>query len=114
MLGPARLGREPHPVIEAHGSYVFGVLVVILPEVEESHVYQEIGFVVTPERLVTVRRSSTPTYHVLRRLAARTRRQLPGLQSVLVHRLVDDVADTYLDLLDAVYAHIDSLEDEID
>jgi magnesium transporter len=33
---------------------------------------------------------------------------------VLVHRLVDDVADTYLDVLDSVYAEIDTLEDEID
>jgi Mg2+ and Co2+ transporter CorA len=33
---------------------------------------------------------------------------------VLVHRLVDDVADTYLDLLDAIYSDIDTLEDRID
>lgn len=66
LLGPARPGREPHPVIEAHGSYVFGVLVVMSPRVDENHAYQEIGFVATPERLVTVRRSSSPdvTYDV--------------------------------------------------
>jgi magnesium transporter len=33
---------------------------------------------------------------------------------MLIHRLVDDVVDTYLDLLDSVYAQIDGLEDEID
>jgi Mg2+ and Co2+ transporter CorA len=32
----------------------------------------------------------------------------------LVHRLVDDVADTYLELLDAIYAEIDDLEDRIE
>jgi magnesium transporter len=113
LLGPARPGREPHPVIEAHGSYVFGVLVVMSPRVEENHVYQEIGFVATPERLVTVRRSSSPdiTYDVAPLHATAAAGAPVG---VLVHRLVDDVADTYLDLLDAVYADIDSLEDEID
>jgi magnesium transporter len=33
---------------------------------------------------------------------------------ILVQRLVDDVADTYLDLLDAIYGEIDGLEDRID
>ena len=33
---------------------------------------------------------------------------------ILVQRLIDDVADTYLDLLDAIYGEIDVLEDRID
>jgi magnesium transporter len=113
LLAPARPGREPHPVIEAHGSYVFGVLVVMAPTAEEHHAYQEIGFVATPARLVTVRRSSGPdiSYDVAVLQGTADGGARVG---VLVHRLVDDVADTYLDLLDAVYAAIDTLEDEID
>jgi magnesium transporter len=113
LLAPALPGREPHPVIEAHGSYVFGVLVVMGPSTHASHVYQEVCFVATPERLVTVRRSSSPemTYDVAS-LRANAEDETPV--GVLVHRLVDDVADTYLDLLDVVYSEIDSLEDEID
>jgi len=33
---------------------------------------------------------------------------------ILVQRLVDDVADTYLDLVDATYVEIDLLEDHVD
>ena len=113
LLAPARPGREPHPVIEAHGSYVFGVLVVMSPTAEENHAYQEIGFVATPARLVTVRRSSSPdmSYDVA---VLQNTADDGAPVGVLVHHLVDDVADTYLDLLDAVYAAIDTLEDEID
>ena len=113
LLAPVLPGREPHPVIEAHGSYVFGVLVVMAPSAEENHGYQKIGFVATPERLVTVRRSSRPeiTYDVA---VLRTTTNGEAEVGVLLHRLVDDVADTYLDLLDAIYADIDALEDRID
>ena len=78
----------------------------------EDLAYQEIDFVATPERLVTVRKSST----------ADVAYDVAGLHSasetdpvgILVQRLVDDVADTYLDLLDSIYFEIDTLEDQID
>jgi len=112
MLIPPQRGRDPHPVLEAHGSYVFGVLVVMSATSSEDLAYQEIDFVATPERLVTVRKSST----------ADVAYDVAGLHSasetdpvgILVQRLVDDVADTYLDLLDSIYFEIDTLEDQID
>lgn len=106
--------REPRPVLEGHGSYVFGVLVAMLPLGDEHRIaFQEIGIVATPERLVTVRKTPRhgPAFDpsVLQ----------PALEAgapvgVLIYRLVDDVADTYLDLLDAIYGEIDALEDRID
>jgi Mg2+ and Co2+ transporter CorA len=113
LLAPARPGREPHAVIEAHGSYVFGVLVVMEPTTHETHAYQEVCFVATPERLTTVRRSSSPdvSYDVA---ALQTSADADVPVGVLVHRLVDDVADTYVGLLDVIYAEIDILEDQID
>ena len=113
LLAPPRPGREPHPVIEAHGAYVFGVLVVMAPTAEINDAYQEVAFVATPDRLVTVRRSSSPevSYDVT---SLHTTADSGAQVGVLVYRLVDDVADTYLDLLDAIYADIDTLEDEID
>ncbi len=112
LLAPARRGREPHPVIEGHGSYVFGVLVVMSPTSAAELAYQEIDLVVTPDRLVTVRKSSEPdvAYDTAALLSASENAPV----GVLVQRLVDDVADTYLDLLDSIYAEIDTLEDEID
>ena len=105
-------GREPRPLIEDHGAYVFGVLVPIVT-LEASPTHQEICFVATSDRLLTVRKGTTngASFDVGSLHAAVDAGSSVGM---LVHRLVDDVVDTYLDLLDAVYAEIDGLEDEID
>lgn len=105
-------GRIPRPLLEDHGSYVFGVLVPMLsPEDEPTH--QEICFVATADRLVTVRKSTATgaSFDVGALHAADAAGSPVG---ALVHRLYDDVTDSYLDLVDAVYADIDALEDEID
>ena len=113
LAAPAHRGREPRPLIEGHGSYVFGVLVAILP-LQHGHeiTHQEICLVATPERLVTVRKT-TPTGADLD-LAALGVAADDTSVGVLVYRLVDEVADTYLDLLDSTYGEIDDLEDRID
>jgi magnesium transporter len=107
-------GREPRPVIEGHGAYVFGVLMAARPVPEEDRVaYHEVDFVAAPGILVTVRKTSTDG----------TPYDLAGLHPAaaqdatvgeLVSRLVDDVADTYLGFLDAAYIEIEELEDELD
>lgn len=113
MLAAPSADRDPRPLLEGHGSYVFGVLVAMLPLADEHEVsHQEVCIVATPERLVTVRKTPPrgPAYDasVLEAAAADT------TVGILIHRLVDDVADTYLDLLDAIFAEIDALEDRID
>jgi magnesium transporter len=113
MLAAPSTDRDPRPLLEGHGSYVFGVLVAMLPLADEHGVsHQEICIVATPARLVTVRKTPPhgPAYDasVLEAAAA------DATVGVLIHRLVDDVADTYLDLLDAIFAEIDALEDRID
>ena len=113
LAAPPAEDREPRPVVEGHGAYVFGVLVAMLPLADHRVARQEIGFVATAQLLVTVRKSprDAPAYEpsVLLRAAE------AGVPvGVLVQRLIDDVADTYLDLLDAIYGEIDSLEDRID
>jgi magnesium transporter len=105
--------RDPRPLLEGHGSYVFGVLVAMLPLGDEHQVsHQEICVVATPERLVTVRKTPLrgPAYDASVLEAAAADATVGGL----IHRLVDDVADTYLDLLDTIFAEIDALEDRID
>jgi magnesium transporter len=107
-------GREPRPVIEGHGAYAFGVLMAARPLPEDDRIsYQEIDFVAMPGFLVTVRKTPTDGAPF----------DIAGLQASagqdtstgeLVHRLVDDVADTYLEALDAAYAEIEELEDSID
>jgi magnesium transporter len=113
VLATASTGRDPRPLLEGHGSYVFGVLVAMLPSGDEHEVtHQEICVVATPERLVTVRKTPPrgPAYSASALEAADSNSAV----GVLIHRLVDDVADTYLDLLDTIFAEIDALEDRID
>jgi magnesium transporter len=107
-------GLEPRPLLERHGAYVFGVLVPARPVTQEDRTsYQEVDVVVTTKLLLTVRK--TPPDGVP---------YDPGVlhgaveQDVsageLLHRLVDDVAETYLDVVDATYAEIEELEDNIE
>jgi magnesium transporter len=107
-------GREARPLLESHGSYVFGVLVAARPVPDEDRIaYQEVDLVATPTLLVTVRKSApdgTPFDPSALHPAAEQRERA----GVLVHRLIDEVADSYLATLDAVYAEVEELEDAID
>jgi len=107
-------GREPRPVIEGHGTYAFGVLTAARPLPEDDLVsYQEIDFVAMPGLLVTVRKAPADgaPYDIAGLHPAAEQGASTG---ELVHRLVDDITDTYLEALDAAYAEIEELEDSID
>ena len=114
LAAPGISGREPRPTLEAHGSYIFGVLVAMRPVVTDGLAeHQEIDLVATPDLLVTVRK--TPDGGVpFDPAALHPSVEAEAPTGVLVHRLVDDVTETFLELLDAVYAEIDELEDRID
>ena len=104
--------ERPRPHLEGHGEYVFGVLVAMSPVPEEDRIEsREVGFVATTERLLTVRK--TPP---VGEAWAPECLEVAGDISVgeLVFRLVDDVADSFLDVVDAADAEIDELEDHID
>lgn len=107
-------GREPRPLLERHGAYVYGVLVATNPLPDEDRVeLQEIDLVATPELLVTVRKTPPggTAYDPEALHPAADGEATPG---ELVHRLVDDVAESYLELVDAIYVEIDELEDRVD
>jgi len=112
LTTPIAAGRMPRPLLEDHGAYVFGVLVPVLT-LEDEPTQQEICFVATPERLITVRKT-TPNGASFDVGALHAADEAGNSVGALVHRLVDDVVDTYLDLLDAVYGEIEALEDEIE
>ncbi len=103
---------DPRPLVEDHGSYVFGVLVAMVPG-DDAQEALEACFVATPARLVTVRKTaaSGASLDVASLRAADDAGKPVG---ALVQQLVDAVAVTYLDMLDALYAQIDALEDRID
>jgi magnesium transporter len=105
----------PRPLIESHGAYVFGVLVAARPIPDEDRVvYLELGLVVTPTLLVTVRKSPADSGEPFDPAGLRPALTDGAAAGVLVHRLVDDVADSYVTAADAFYAEIEELEDGID
>jgi magnesium transporter len=113
LAAPSGDLREPRPVIEGHGAYVFGVLLAMLPLVGEHKIsYQEVCIVATADLLVTVRK--TPEHGSAYDASVLEATAPDAPVGILIHRLIDDVADTYLDLLDAIYGEIDDLEDRLD
>lgn len=106
-------GREPRPFLEAHGSYVFGLLMAARPLPDLDRIaYQEVGVVATSSLVVTVRKSSpggVPPFD-----AAGLHTEGSASAGDLVHRLVDEVADTYLATLDDIYGEVEELEDSLD
>ena len=116
LLAPAVRGDEPRPTLEAHTGYVFGVFLVAVAVPDEDEVYyQEVDIVITPDSLVTVRK--TPP--------GRRPFDPKGVRAVddddddhsagmIAYQLVDDVAESYLDLVDALNDEIDELEDAIE
>ena len=103
---------EPRPLLEDHGSYVYGVFVPIV-DADGGPTPLEVCVVANAERLVTVRKSSSSgaSFDV----AAVARADEAGRSiGELVHRLVDDVVDSYLELIDGTFAEIDSLEEQLD
>jgi len=114
LAAPAGDGREPRPVLESHGAYVFGVLLAARPLPEENRIaYDEVDVVATPLLVLTIRKSSSggAPFDVAALAPAVEEGGSPGL---IVHRLVDEVADTFLAALDATYGEIDELEDAMD
>ena len=116
LLAPSDPDREPRPTIESHGSYVYGVFLVPVVDGEHDRVfYQEVDVVMTPELIVSVRKTP-PGDPPLDIASARSVYEQHGLRNpgMLVFHLVDDIAERYLDLIDAFNAEIDELEDHVE
>jgi magnesium transporter len=114
LASPAGTGRGPRPLLEAHGASIFGVFVAARSVPDEDRVsYQEVDFVATPQLLVTARKTP-PDGVVFQPAALYPAADADEPVGVLVHRLAEDVADSYLEALSAGYAEIEELEDYID
>jgi magnesium transporter len=115
MLEPAAHDDEPRPTFEAHIEYIFGLL--LLPQVDhETHElwYQEIDLILRRNTVVTVRKSppGRPLFDTgtIREVSMKAE-EAPGM---IAYRLVDEVAEAFLDLVDTLDDHIDDLEDHVE
>jgi Mg2+ and Co2+ transporter CorA len=115
----ARLGPrpdhedEPRPRLESHGTYLFGVIAI--PYLVDGEVVSsEIDVIVTLERLITLRRTTPgcdpfPVDEL--RKAALTAGDGAGM---CLYRVVDEVAEHYLSIIDGFDDDIDKLEDMVE
>jgi magnesium transporter len=115
LLAPAQHADEPRPKLESHGEYVFGVFLVAVAVKDKDDVYyQEVDVVMTREVVVTVRKTpegGKPPYDTEPAKAACRPDESIGM---IVYRLVDDIAERYLDLIDELNDEIDELEDHVE
>jgi magnesium transporter len=114
LLAPAQHSDEPRPTLQAHGDYIFGVFLLAIAVQEEERVfYQEVDVVLTRDVLVSV--SKTPPGE--RPYDPRPIRESchPDEEAgMMFYRLVDDIAEHYLDLVDDLDEEIDELEDGVE
>jgi len=110
---PARHDDDPRPRLEAHGDYVFGVLVI--PTIDETGdvTRHEIDVVATLDRLVTVRRTppGEPACDIADLVAAAHRDDSPPGMSLYL--LIDEIAERFLNVIDRFDTGIDELEDNV-
>jgi len=114
LLAPTEAGDEPRPTLEAHTGYVFGVfLVAVVVQSEDIVFYQEVDIVLTPDRLVTVRKTP-PNRPPFDPKSVREAMGDDHSAGMIAYLLIDDVAESYLDLVDDLQDEIDELEDAIE
>ena len=114
LLAPPAHDDEPRPTLQGHGDYIFGVFLVAVALPDEDRVfYQEVDVVVTHDILVTVSKTP-PGEHPYDPRPARESCRPDDSAGMMFYRLVDDIAEHYLDLIDALDEEIDQLEDTVE
>lgn len=116
LLQPALHDDEPRPRLEGHDHYVFGVFLLPVAVREEDRIfYQEIDIIATRERVITVRK--TPERGLACDLGPAQLSVEKGEDDragMILYRIVDLIAEDFLDLVDALNDEIDELEEGIE
>lgn len=115
LLAPAKHEDEPRPTLQGHGSYVFGVILVAVAVPDEDDVfYQEIDLVLTHELLLTVRKTPSGNRPACDVAIVKKAVKPDDSTGMMAYRLIDEIAERYLDLVDDLDAEIDELEDKVE
>ncbi len=115
LLAPAEHRDDPRPKLESHGDYVFGVFLIPVVVSEEDMVfYQEVDVVMTRDILVTVRKSPGDGRPPWQPQPAQDACREQDNTAMQMYHLVDDIAENFLDLVDALNEEIDELEDHVE
>jgi magnesium transporter len=115
LLAPPQHEDEPRPTLVGHGDYVFGVFLIAVAVPDENSVYyQEIDLVITHDTLLTVRKTPQAGKPACEIAALRKAQKTDDSAGMLAYRLLDEIAERYLDLVDALDEEIDELEDRVE
>ena len=115
LLAPPQHEDEPRPTLQGHGDYVFGVFLVAVAVPEDDSVYyQEIDMVLTHDTLLTVRKTPAKGKPACDVDAVKNAAKPTDSAGLLAYRLLDEIAERYLDLVDSLDDEIDELEDTVD
>ena len=115
LLAPPEHEDEPRPTLQGHGDYVFGIfLIAVADRANDSVYYQEIDMVLTHDTLLTVRK--TPPGGMPACDVAIVRHGVKPTDSagMMAYRLIDEIAERYLTLVDELDEEIDELEDQVE
>src|SRR5258708_5550666 len=116
LTAPTVHDDEPRPKLESHGSYVFGVLLVPVEVAAEDRVYyQEVDLVLTEQLVLSVRKTperGKPIDLSEVHAAAAAHGELGA--GMITYRIFDQVAESFLDLVDDLHDEIDELEDHVE
>jgi magnesium transporter len=115
LLAPPEHADDPRPTLQGHGDYVFGVLLIAVAVPEDDSVYyQEIDLVITHDTLLTVRKTPTAGRPACDVAMVQKTQKSDDSAGLLAYRLLDEIAERYLDLIDALDDEIDELEDKVE
>jgi magnesium transporter len=114
LCQPARHEDEPRPRLDGQGDYVFGIFLVAVAVPEEDRVfYQEIDLVVTADQVLTVRKTPEKGKPFeIERVRATVRETDDS--GMIAYRLVDEIVEDYLDLIDTLNDEIEELDDHVE
>ncbi|MBV8561802.1 MAG: magnesium transporter CorA family protein [Actinobacteria bacterium] len=115
LSAPPKHDDEPRPTLQGHGDYVFGVfLIAVAIPAEDAVYYQEIDLVITHDTLLTVRKTPPGERAACDVAIVKKAVKPDDAAGMMAARLVDEIAERYLDLVDDLDAEIDELEDKVE
>jgi magnesium transporter len=114
LVAPLVHDDEPRPRVESHGDYIVGVLLVAVAVPEDDRIYyQEVDFILTEQKFLTVSKTPPGEQPFDPKPAKEACRHDEPI-GMYLYRLFDEVAERYLDLIDALNDEIDELEDAVE
>jgi len=110
----AREEPEPRPRLQGHVDHVLGVLLAPVVLRDENRVYyQELDVVLAEDAVLTVRKTPAGE-EPFDAEAVRAAVGPGGSAAEVAFRIVDEIAERYLDLVDGIDEEIEELEDHLD